>query len=63
MQKIGETCGMQQDAAMNAVNLLIKTEEVQAVDPTTRLTELHWPDVKGGKRAGNTHLRTEGGDV
>lgn len=61
MQKIGETCGMR-DAAMNAVNLLIKTE-VQAVDPTTRLTELHWPDVKGGKRAGNTHLRTEGGDV
>lgn len=47
---------------MNGVNLLLKTQ-VQAVDPTTRLTELHWPDVKGGKRAGNTHLRTEGGNV
>lgn len=39
---------MQENAAMNAVNLLIKTE-VQAVDPTTRLTELHGPAVKGGK--------------
>lgn len=53
---------MQQGAAMNGVNLPIKTE-VHTVDLTTRLTELHWRDVEGGKSTGNIRLSMEGGNV
>lgn len=35
----GESCGKQKDAAVNSTDLLLKAE-VQAVDSTTRQTEL-----------------------
>jgi hypothetical protein len=40
----------------------LKTQ-VQAVDPTTHLTELYWRDVERGKRARNVHQSTEGGTI
>lgn len=39
VKETGESCGKQKDAAVNSVGRLLKAE-VQAVDSTTRQTEL-----------------------
>lgn len=60
VKETGESCCKQKDAAVNSVDLLLKAE-VQAVDSTTRQTELQWQDMKGGERTGKGPVGGEGG--